>query len=230
MLLKIDSESLSMDHSAETIGGSTDDALLQELKALWQTHRRRGLEVRHETGLALNRKFGPPAVRQAYRREVLKHYSECLGISQSELSRMRGLAHHFPSLEDLKASHPDVTTWTEVKELLASLRQHNSDSPDVKKPATRKGAGRRSRRPIRQALRAIEAASRSAAVLQLERDGDDWEAVKGAVDKMLQAVGQMLGVAYRLEPIAVGEEKASSPVDIVRPFVPMPAERQPIFA
>jgi hypothetical protein len=197
-------------------GAQTDDHRLQELLKMWQTKRQRGLEIRHQTGLLLNDQFGPPAKRQAHGGAVLKHYSACLGIAESELSRMRWFAQQFKSLEDLKAEHPDVSMRTQVKELLVSLRKRKGTDSGTKKVVARKGITPRRPRSVRKALRAIQTTSRLVEGIVMTPKDSNWKIVNGAVAELLKAVEHLLGVRYVPEPIATDEDSALSPTDPVR--------------
>jgi hypothetical protein len=218
------------DSNSASNGASTDDLRLQELKELWQTNRREALEVRHKSGLILNDQFGPPTMRQAHGPAVLKHYSACLGIAESELSRMRWFAHHFKSLADLNANHPEVSMWTQVKELLVSLRHRNDAGRHAKKAVVRKETARRPR-SVSKAMKAIQATKRLVAGIELKPASADWKAVNGAVAEMLKAVGQSLGVHYVSESIAIAEEKLFLPTLPNRVIEPeVPAQDQLIYA
>jgi len=96
---------------------------LASLSKRWSTHLRRGLEIRHDTGKLLNRRYGPPTQRQERGKQVLKEVGERLKLPASELSRMRWFAHHFKTLNDLRDKRPFATNWTAVKMLLPTLMQ-----------------------------------------------------------------------------------------------------------
>jgi hypothetical protein len=98
-----------------------DDQVLAELAKLWKSHRKADLTVRWKTGDLLNKRLGLPAELRPYRQGVLKKASKLLGLSPSELSRMRKFAHHFAGLEDLKERYPEADSWTKVKKLLPTL-------------------------------------------------------------------------------------------------------------
>jgi hypothetical protein len=178
-------------------GAHLDEFLLAELTQLWQAHHRRGLEVRHQTGVLLNNHFGQPTERQAYGEATLKHCSASLGVAESDLSRMRWFAHHFESVEDLSNKHPTVTTWTKVKELLASLRQPEAKPVSKVEEDEKKSLAERTVRPVIKAMRAIQKEARG--VGQLAHGSDDWRAMSEAVTKMLKTVGTCLGGHFHFE-------------------------------
>ena len=112
------------------------DRLLNRLVKVWGTYQADGLKRRHRMGSLLNQRLGPPDKRQPLRKRVLELASGRLGISVSELSRMRWLAHLFASVGDLREKHPKVNTFTEFKELLPDLmpsRGRGEGSRGVKK-------------------------------------------------------------------------------------------------
>jgi hypothetical protein len=94
---------------------------LGQLTKKWQTATEHDLEIRHDTGVLFNLRFGNPDIRQNRGGEVLKKAAEQLQISQSDISRMRGFAFSFKTIQDLKEKHPGVTTWRAVKDLLPKL-------------------------------------------------------------------------------------------------------------
>ena len=127
---------VSIKPAGDNAGNNAVDECLSELLKLWRQYERRGLEVRHKTGLSLNRKFGSPSVRQAYGTATLKRYSARLHVAESELSRMRWFAEQFGSLADLKAKHPKVKTWTQVKGLAGTCLAFPAASRLPRPPAT----------------------------------------------------------------------------------------------
>jgi hypothetical protein len=121
------------------------EAFQQSLKQLgerWGSHRKADLGLRHQTGMVLNQRLGPPTERQRHRKKVLKQAAKHLGIAESELSRMRWFAHLFKNLKDLQRRYPKVTSWTEVRGLLVSLKpnkRRERQAPETRdKPASLK--------------------------------------------------------------------------------------------
>jgi len=94
---------------------------LAKLAKLWEIHHGKGLELRLQTGQLLNRRLGTPDQRQVRGEGVLKTTAVQLKTTEGEISRMRHFALYFKSTADLKEKHPDVDTWTAVKELLPTL-------------------------------------------------------------------------------------------------------------
>ena len=176
-------------------GAQTDDSLLAELKKLWQDGHRSDVSLRHLTGAKLNTHFGPPTVRQSYGPATLKTHAENLGVAESDLSRMRWFAHHFKSVDDLRGGHPDVTTWTQVKVLLATLakpKRAGKGTPDGdhKKP--------KADRPARRVIRALRAAREGVVrVGKLAPDHPDRKALNKAVEALLAVAETSLGFCYR---------------------------------
>jgi len=96
-------------------------AQLSALAGKWRIHRGKGLALRLKTGQFLNHHLGDPNSRQARGEGVLEKASKQLGVSVSDLSRMRNFAGKFKSIGEFAKKHPKMTTWTEVKKLLADL-------------------------------------------------------------------------------------------------------------
>lgn len=170
-------------------------ALLRELSPLWKGHHRKGLDTRLRTGGRLNDAFGPPTVRQSYGAATFMGLSKALCVSVSDLSRMRWSAHHFGTLDALKAAHPTVTNWTQLKKLLASPKYHGPSVPgtapgDQKKP-------RRSR-SLPQVIRAIRVLQAHASGVEPTPDTDDLKTMREAMGEMLRVVGPLLGGEYHL--------------------------------
>lgn len=103
-----------------------DHQLIGQLTHLWGPYQKRGLEVRWKTGALLNKRLGLPTERLAHGQHVLKTVAKQLLIAECDLSRMRWFAHLFKSVEDLQEKHPEIRTWTQVKELLAKLNPRRS--------------------------------------------------------------------------------------------------------
>jgi hypothetical protein len=115
--------------------------LLRRLSSLWRSVQDHGLKKRWEMGAEMNKGLGSPEKRQAHGQAVLKEAARMLAISESELSRMRWLAHLFPDQADLARKHPGVISWTRFKKLLPSLRRRPAGGD-----GRRQARGKRARR------------------------------------------------------------------------------------
>jgi len=96
---------------------------LGELADRWERHDRYDLALRHQTGKLLNRFFGKPTHRQAYGDGTMKKAAKQLRRTEVELSQLRRFAFRFKTLAVFKQKHPKVTTWTQVRKLLATARK-----------------------------------------------------------------------------------------------------------
>jgi len=94
---------------------------LVELADRWQSQDWNDLALRHETGQLLNAYLGNPDRRQTYGTGTLKKAAEQLRRTETELSQLRRFAFRFKTFEDFQQKHCDVTTWTQVRDLLARL-------------------------------------------------------------------------------------------------------------
>lgn len=194
MLQSFPVDQVSTAVTAAECGEHSDESLLEELRQLWQDYGRRGVRVRHLTGAKLNEWLGNK--RQDYGAEMLKKYSDVLGISVTSLYRMRQFAEAFPDFEDWEAKHPAVSSWTKVRELLPKLRRPAA----VEKPAAKTAEGDvkpGAERPVRRAVEAVRAAQMEVhGVGPLTPGSEDWTALSEAVRAMLEEVEACLGGAF----------------------------------
>jgi hypothetical protein len=152
-----------------------EDVLLNTLASLWQAHQDHGLSTRHMIGELLNRRYDPPTEKQARGKYIMTLAANRLHISIPDLSRMRWLAFLFKSVEDLKAKHPDVTTWTKFKERLPALKQQAGLAADSvheqAAPAAAKKQGGAARKVVRSLKRLTDMVKKNEAALgKEERD------------------------------------------------------------
>jgi hypothetical protein len=188
---------LNMPVSSDPNSDLANDSVFTQIQKIWERHRKQGLEDRHRTGVLLIKKFGKPGSRQKHGQKILKDYAASLEIAVSELSRMRAFASRFTSLEDMKTQHPNVTTWTQVKNLLVSTRKTETQAAE-----TSTGNGETvpaGTKPVSQALRAIQAVRQCISKVQLAPGGDERAALDEAVKAMLADIEKFLGVRYILE-------------------------------
>ena len=165
--------------------------LLDRLDHIWRQYEARGLTVRHEMGTLLNAQLGLPTQRQPHGQWVLKQVSVRLRIAESELSRMRWFAHHFKTVAGLRRRHPEVRSWTGVRELLPSLKdggQAGRNGQDGASPAGRpaRGAPKGPAGAVQRSLKNLAAAVRKhGAALRTEAER------KAVMEKLLE-VGKVL--------------------------------------
>ena len=98
-------------------------ATLDRLSSVWSTHRSCGIRVRHMTGRLLNRLLGKPSDRQEYGKGVIGRAAKQLGISRSEIYRMRKFADVVPNVKQFLSDRPQITTWTSVKVYLGGTNE-----------------------------------------------------------------------------------------------------------
>lgn len=102
---------------------SEDDAFIGKLEKIWNPHDGQSLPLRHKLGQLIIEKFKELDKDQSRGRLVLTEAADRLGMSVSDLSRMRAFASRFPTFEAFTGAHPSVKVWSEVKKLLAQLGQ-----------------------------------------------------------------------------------------------------------
>jgi len=163
--------------------------LLDRLVKLWRSERTRGLVVRHKTGALLNERLGPPTKRQAHGRQVLRRVGQELQISESDLSRMRWLAHLFDDAANLRRGDLKIESWTHFKEVLPGLK------PSRGKRASRPPGG--SSRSVKRLARSLQAVTSK--VLQLaERPGDaEMDLICECLQELVEAASSCLGIPAR---------------------------------
>lgn len=107
-----------------------EEALLKELRALWQPYQQCGLEIRYQMGILLNQQLGRPDLRQSYGQGTIERVANELDLDKSEISRMRRFASRFQTFEEFQKQHPSITSWTKVRELVSRSRSphHPPDS------------------------------------------------------------------------------------------------------
>jgi hypothetical protein len=170
---------------------STDRALLNGLLKLWKRHNQHDIQLRLVTGLRINRHIGPPTARQSYRQRTINRLANRLGVSRSDVSRMRWFAFHFGSIEKLKRAHPGVQNWSQVKVLLTRLR-HPKAGNGTKKPRRSKSASGNVRRFVSALATVRDQLNR----LHVNPGSHEWHQACRAADRIVSAIGKYLGVHY----------------------------------
>jgi hypothetical protein len=168
---------------------AADRKLLDRLVKLWRSHVERDFETRHQTGRLLNERLNPPTERQPQGQRVLKTAAKELGVAESDLSRMRWLAHLFADVAALRQAHPEITNWTRFKEALPSL-------VPVKGGEARKTTVS----PSRPALRGVV---RSCTNLASMLDGLDFQPGDAEREKLVDGLRELAEAAYRRLKIRV---------------------------
>jgi len=174
--------------------------LLDQLAKLWHAHERQSLATYHKTGILLNEHLGPPTERQGRGKRVLQKTGERLRVSESELSRMRWLAHLFNDPADIRHGDRKIESWTQFKEALPTL-----------KPSRGSGARKPSRGPSRNVAKTFARSLQSMSSKLLRQDDRPEDAEKALICERLQELAE--AVSSRLQiPVRI----------IVDPEVPNP--------
>jgi hypothetical protein len=116
------STSIEVSERQAIISAEQYTSKLTELAQRWKTLHGNDLALRYETGALLNARFGAPGTRQLMGEGTLKAAAEQLQVAESDLSRMRSFAFLFTSFSEFGVKHPEVTTWTSLKELIAMVK------------------------------------------------------------------------------------------------------------
>jgi len=169
-----------------------DRQLVDQLVTLWRSHQEHGLQVRWGMGALLNSNLGPPAVRLAHGKQVLKMAAEKLQFAESELSRMRWFAFLFKSAEDFQTKHPGVRSWTKVKELLPGLIAVRKG--DKKAPSSRKKVA-----AIGGVLRSLNNATKWCRKKGIDLDDATRARMLKAITSFMEAVSERLQISLKIE-------------------------------
>ena len=133
---------------------------ISKLVKLWTPYHRGSLEVRHETGRVLNDLVGPPSQRQPYGEGVLTQVAKQIGVSRSEISRMRKFAEAIPDLRAFRRDNPTCNTWTKVKVHLATIGKGGQPDSDTARPASPTVRACKSIRSLVKKVKRIEPVSK----------------------------------------------------------------------
>jgi len=184
-----------------SINGTTDVArgpsardrkLLGQLAKLWKDQAERDLATRHQTGRLLNERLGPPTKSLAQGQKVLKMAAETVGIAESDLNRMRWLAHLFVDLAALRRSHPAIDSWTKFKAALPSLKPSKGDQ--AKKPTANP-----SRPALRGVARSLANVTAKLNGLAIRPKGAERKAFVDALRKLAEAVTRRFKIRVVVE-------------------------------
>jgi hypothetical protein len=105
--------------------------LAAAIKPLLQSLDSVELDSKHRIGVILNARLKPDGQKRlTYGGKVMERLAVELDISRSNLNRMSQFASQYPTLADFTANHPEVTTWSKVKELLVQPNSANQRTVD----------------------------------------------------------------------------------------------------
>jgi len=189
---------------------------LGHLSEKWRRATEHDLEIRHETGALFNQRFKDPTQRQKRGDEVLKKAAEQLQIAQSDISRMRWFAFSFPSIQDMKATHSGVTTWSAVKKLLPTLKAKAKakEQPRAATPSQKKALRDRKLTKIKQQFEELPSNMREVhSGLTAEELGD----LKAKFQVAVQALSECLNLKVKV--VVPKKAKKPSPASGVLPVV-----------
>ncbi len=166
---------------------------LRQLDRLWKTYRQEGLILRHETGRKLVDLIGPPSNRQAYGAEILKQVCKQIGVSRSEVSRMRKFANAYPDLKQFQHDHSECTTWTKVKSHLATIDDSGRPVPEKENEAEKAAS------PVNGVCSLIKSLTKKVQGFEANSTPEDRKHVIDAFETLAQAVRDTFGVTILVE-------------------------------
>jgi hypothetical protein len=187
----------------QVISDAEFDQSFGDIARRWKAQNAEDLEIRHQVGDLLNKRFGSPGNRQKRGAEVLKKAAAELDISQSEISRMRRFASHFPTFEDFKQRHADATNWSAVKDLLPKVKR---------KVAASKPRGASHFKKAKQLLKDLSSAL---AKIPADLPKDQRQALFEKLQEVVRAVNDRLSVQVSVSQVSEPSAPASptSPVE-----------------
>ena len=164
------------------------DEAIRKLVALWEPHHQGGLTVRCETGRTLNELLGSPLVRQEHGASTLERVSDQIGVSRSELSRMRKFAHVIPDLEAFHRDYPQCNTWTKVKVFLGTIDMTGQPVPKEAKATP----------PAKGVCRSIHSLQKKVEGVESDLTTDDRQRVITALEELAQAICGALSITVQV--------------------------------
>lgn len=163
---------------------------LTAIAKIWEGHVEKDLQARFKVGKQIDTHLVQTAKengRQPYGKGFMKLAADRLGISKGEVSRMRKFAKKFKSFEDFREQHPDVPTWTQVKDQVL---------PKALKPKDANAETCRRVPVITIADRIEKASVHLNHGLKVDRKTDDWKALYGALRKLIVEANKALGTDF----------------------------------
>jgi len=106
--------------------------LAEQIQPLLLSLDKSELETKHEIGRILNDRLKPDGQKRLpYGGKVMERLAVELNTARSTLNRASQFASQYPTLADFTAKHPDVTTWSRVKEVLVKPKPVNQRKIDL---------------------------------------------------------------------------------------------------
>lgn len=117
----------------------------------WAKHHSVSLQLRFDTGSAINAKIGTPEKRQPRGYGVTETLAGAIGMDPGEISRMRWFAFRVQHFKAFCRERPDIQTWDSVKTWLAdeARKERGEDALEEAKS------------PVDRVVRSIQAAAKS---------------------------------------------------------------------
>jgi hypothetical protein len=171
-------------------GGQTELSTTQRRKLTTFRERldrcgMRDLRLRHELGCWLLREFGDSKTRQKRNEEIFQRAADVLDIGLSTVYRLRDFAVRFKSPELLKRQHPNVTCWTQVRDLVPRLKREGNGTPETK-------AGDRKVERILRSVKRITAEMRK--LLKKEAPKKQQSRLLEAIQQFLKSIPTWMGL------------------------------------
>ena len=163
---------------------------LSKIAKIWEGQVEKDLQARFKVGQQINThlvKTVKKNGRQPYGKGFLQLAADRLGLSKGEVSRMRNFAKKFTDFEAFRQQHPDVRTWTQVKQQVLPKAKSPKDSD----------AETYRRVPVITIADRIEKASvHLNHGLRVDRETNDWKALYGALRTLITEANKALGTDF----------------------------------
>lgn len=195
--------------TAGSTGASSDqeERLLSKLGKMWMTFQKKDLEIRHETGKLLNAFLDDPNKRQKYGAGTITKVSNEIGVSPSDISRMRHFARVFLTLEEFQKKHPGATTWSAVKELLPKKPKGKKKAPKTSPAAavsSEKAAGQEEEE-VADEVEADSSEAETSSEAESAENSDDRDSPQEVAKIILHSLEEALKQLEGLGKVRVGE-------------------------
>ena len=123
----------------------------RQLAERWAKNHKVSLQLRYDTGKAINMRIGSPDQRQPRGFSVVDTLAAEIGVDAGEISRMRWFAHRVLTLAEFCREHPNIRSWDAVKSWLAGeARQDRGEDTSSKEETA----------PVDRFAKSLQAAAR----------------------------------------------------------------------
>jgi hypothetical protein len=157
-----------------------EDVTVEQVCKIWCERNADDLRVRFECGQLLNAQYGVPGKRQTYGAGVFQRLKDEAGLSPTAISQMRWFATMADDFDGFKTEHPELQTWSAVREFVKGLTKDHGTGDEVQ-PSSEK-----TKAAVKGILRSLDRAAEYVAQVKLEDVGDQADKLQKAMKKFVQ--------------------------------------------